>query len=251
MCYTVGGVIFLGVTAVLASGYLIFPWIFGATIGNRVSTLAEENKTRSLLWVSVLGFLGGLVGYGVCLGLRAIILGSVDSSYSMKVLSTPIAGNWGDWPSLFDNDSGSSVNLPILLSDILIVHGTAILLPYRKIKRKPFCSRCNEWYTEWTKGDVEPDALPGLLQSLETGSIQTLANLPLAKDLPKATIALEKCPSCFDSDMQLTVTVSWQDQPKSKPNGSRRTKQWLRVMVPAAYGQNLSDLLVADQEIGP
>jgi len=249
----IGVVVFFGVAMALGAGYIVFPVALGSVIGGYVTDLAVRNKTRSLLWVSLLGFVSGLVGYGVCLGLRAIILGSVDSSYSVRVFETPLVARWMAEPLLLgrgraptgpENSIYSQIMFYLLLLlDVLLVHGTAILTPYGEIGKRPFCDRCNEWYTQWTKRDTKLEVLPGLLHAVETGTTAAIADIPPVEGLPKATITLERCPSCQDSKNQLTVTVQWREEPSGPP----RTKQWLRVMIPAALGQRLAAATAADE----
>jgi len=250
--------LFFAVGALLVSGYFLFPLAFGSVIGGRVSDLAIKNKTRSLLWVSLLGLVSALAGYAVCLGLRALILGSVDCSYSWRVLQTPLVADWmaelhllkgsADASAALENDVYARVAFyALFLLDVLLVHGSAILTPYREIRRKPFCGQCNEWYTPWIKRDTKLDVLPCLLRTLEEGPSASAVGLPLVEGLPKATVELEQCPSCQDADLHLTITVTWQETSDSgKPVGQPKTKQWLRVMVPAAFGRGLSEPVVSD-----
>lgn len=250
----IGVVIFFGVAMALGAGYIVFPVALGGVIGKHVADLAVKNKNRSLVWVSLLGFVSGLVSYGVCLGLRAIILGSLDSSYSVMIFETPLVARWMAEPLLLGPGRTSTglenhiysqiVFYSLLLLDALLVLGAAVLTPYGEIRKRPFCNRCNEWYTQWAKRDTTLEVLPGLLHAVETGATAAIADIPPVEGLPKATITLERCPSCQDSKNQLTITVQWQEGPSGPP----RTKQWLRVLVPAALGQQLADAAAADEK---
>ena len=97
-----------------------------------------------------------------------------------------------------------------------------------------------------------------LLQALDSASVIPLRNVSpsTTAKYPYLEMRLRGCPLCRSSDFQIATRVIWEDIARDL-NGEKkteRTKEWLKVMVPAELGVQLQEILfgkAANSESSP
>lgn len=215
---------------------LAYPVAVGAAIGYVIWLLARMGKCRSPRVAGGLAALDGILGYGVLSFVTFRLFGMVR-------LSSEILSTWFDLTS-----TPWWLYILVLLDALLFVFG-AYFMAVTKVEETPFCESCQGWYSDWQGRKVSVEIAEPLLQTLETGSAQSLrilGEISSVTEQPYLEAKLRRCPSCDISDFQIAISVAWEEVTTDKEGKEKteyKSEEWFKAMVPAELGTQLDEIL--------
>jgi hypothetical protein len=236
---TVAVIIFLG---------LGYPALLGYILGSSIWPAAKAGKCRNSGLTAGIGFLSGVIAYGV-FAWMAIRFGSIhETSWLTKML--PGLSSTSGWMIL------------ILVVDALTLVVVTTATARSGINDNPFCEECQKWYgmpieVSYSVKIYDPDFAKQLVLTLESGIPQNLKvdlRLPSDATTPRITLSLQRC-TCGQADYKLSTTLNWQESRVEKGKHyydkdtikiEEKSEDWFKTMIPPGLGRQLETILFAE-----